>query len=99
MEYGASSTLTAVPSPGVHKNFHFHVAKLFLMIRISLSQDSFKLGRAKTSDYVIRESDMGSSRWLTAVSKCQCEIIKNDKGVFLKDRSSNGENLTMNIYN
>jgi len=58
--------------------------------RISLSQDSFKLGRAKTSDYVIRESDMGSSRWLTAVSKCQCEIIRNDKGVFLKDRSSNG---------
>lgn len=58
--------------------------------RISLSQDSFKLGRAKTSDYVIRESDMGSNRWLTAVSKCQCEIIKNDKGVFLKDRSSNG---------
>ena len=69
------------------------------MIRISLSQDSFKLGRAKTSDYVIRESDMGSSRWLTAVSKCQCEIIKNDKGVFLKDRSSNGENLNMkNIW-
>jgi len=58
--------------------------------RISLSQDSFKLGRAKTSDYVIRESDMGSSRWLTAVSKCQCEIIRIDKGVFLKDRSSNG---------
>ena len=55
-----------------------------------MSQDSFKLGRAKTSDYVIRESDMVSSEWLFAVSKCQCEIMKNDKGVFLKDSSSNG---------
>ena len=35
---------------------------------------------------------MGSHRWLTAVSKCQCEIIKNNQGVFLKDRSSNGAN-------
>jgi len=58
--------------------------------RLALSQDSFKLGRANTCDYVIRESDMGTHRWLTAVSKCQCEIIKNTQGVFLKDRSSNG---------
>ena len=33
---------------------------------------------------------MGTHRWLTAVSKCQCEIIRNTQGVFLKDRSSNG---------
>ena len=26
---------------------------------------------------------------MTAVSKCQCEIIRNTKGVYLKDRSSN----------
>jgi hypothetical protein len=26
---------------------------------------------------------------LTAVSKCQCEIIRNTQGVYLKDRSSN----------
>ena len=39
--------------------------------------------------YVIKESDMGSQRWMTAVSKCQCEIIR-EKGVFLRDRSSNG---------
>ena len=41
-------------------------------------------------DYVIRESDMGGIKWLTTVSKVQCEIIKNDKGIFLKDKSSNG---------
>ena len=58
--------------------------------RIALRTENYKLGLAKTSDYVIRESDMGSNRWLTAVSKVQCEIIKNKTGVFLKDRSSNG---------
>lgn len=58
--------------------------------RIALKIDSFKLGRANTSDYVIRESDMGNTRWLTAVSKVQCEIMKMKEGVFLKDRSSNG---------
>jgi len=58
--------------------------------RIALSQESFKLGRATSCDYVIKESDMGSMRWLTAVSKCQCEIIKNKLGIFLKDKSSNG---------
>eukprot|EP00092_Neocalanus_flemingeri_P094274 GFUD01119867.1.p1 GENE.GFUD01119867.1~~GFUD01119867.1.p1 ORF type:complete len:515 (-),score=128.52 GFUD01119867.1:119-1663(-) len=58
--------------------------------RIALRQDSYKLGRAATCDYVIRESDMGTHRWLTAVSKCQCEIVRNKQGVFLKDRSSNG---------
>ena len=40
--------------------------------------------------YVIKESDMGSQRWMTAVSKCQCEIIRENKGVFLRDCSSNG---------
>jgi len=58
--------------------------------RIPLSSDSFRLGRGKTSDYVIRESDMGSNKWLTAVSKVQCEVIKLPTGVFLKDFSSNG---------
>jgi len=58
--------------------------------RIALRQESFRLGRATTCDYVIRESDMGTHRWLTAVSKCQCEILKTPQGVFLKDRSSNG---------
>ena len=47
-------------------------------------------GRAKISDNVIRESDMGGSKWLNAVSKCQCEIVKNSSGVFLRDKNSNG---------
>ena len=29
-------------------------------------------------------------KWLTTVSKVQCEIIKDSRGVFLKDKSSNG---------
>lgn len=41
-------------------------------------------------DYVIKESDMGDLKWLTTVSKVQCEIIKNSNGIFLKDKSSNG---------
>ena len=33
---------------------------------------------------------MGDKKWLAGVSKIQCEILKTDKGVFVKDRSSNG---------
>ena len=58
--------------------------------RIPLKTDVFRFGRASSCDYVIRETDMGDKKWLTAVSKIQCEIIKTDKGVFVKDRSSNG---------
>jgi len=58
--------------------------------QIPLSSDSFKLGRGSLMDYVIKESDMGSSKWLTAVSKCQCEIFRDSKGVFIRDHSSNG---------
>ena len=58
--------------------------------RLALKQEMFRLGRAMTSDYVIRESDMGGSKWLNAVSKCQCKIVKNSSGVFLRDKSSNG---------
>ena len=56
--------------------------------RLALNQEIFRLGRAKISGYVIRESDMGGSKWLNAVSKCQCEIVRNS--VFLRDKSSNG---------
>ena len=41
--------------------------------RIALKQNMFRLGRAKIRA-VIRESDKGSSKWLNAVSKCQCKI-------------------------
>ncbi|XP_023327885.1 serine/threonine-protein kinase Chk2 [Eurytemora carolleeae] len=58
--------------------------------RLALSTDSFKLGRGRSMDYVIRESDMGSAKWLTAVSKVQCEIIKSGTEVFVRDHSSNG---------
>ena len=37
--------------------------------RLLLKQEMFRLGQAKTSNYVIRESDMGGSKWLNAVSK------------------------------
>ena len=43
--------------------------------RLALKQEMFRLGRAKTSDYVIREFDVGGSKWLNVVSKCQCEIV------------------------
>ena len=33
---------------------------------------------------------MGSTKLLTAISKCQCEIVKEDQTAFLIDRSSNG---------
>ena len=33
---------------------------------------------------------MGGSKWLNAVSKCQCEIFINETGVFLRDKISNG---------
>ena len=50
----------------------------------------FWLGRAKTSDYVIMESDMGSSKWPNAVTKCQCEIVKNSTVVIFRDKRSSG---------
>ena len=34
-----------------------------------------------------RQSDMGSEKWWTAISKCQCEIIKDKGGVFLRSSS------------
>ena len=58
--------------------------------RLALKQKIFRLGRAKISNYVIRESDKGSSKWLNAVSKCQCEIVTNSTGVFLREKKSNG---------
>ena len=53
--------------------------------RLTLKQEMFRLGRDKTS-----ESDIGGSKWLNAVSKCQCEFVMNNIGVFLWDNSSNG---------
>ena len=58
---------------------------------IPLKTDVFRFGRASSCDYVIRETDMGDKKWLTAVSKIQCEIIKTDKSLFVKDRSGNEE--------
>ena len=61
--------------------------------RIPLNKDKdvpFRLGRASSCDYVIRETDMGDKKRLGAVSKTQCEIRKTIEGVFVKDTSSNG---------
>ena len=58
--------------------------------RLALKQKMFRLDGVKISDYVIRESDMGGSKWLNAVSKCQCEIVMNSTGVFIREKSSNG---------
>ena len=53
-------------------------------------QNIFRRGRAKISEYVIREFDKGGSKWLNAVSKWQCEIAMNNTWVFLREKSSNG---------
>jgi len=59
--------------------------------RIALIQESYKLGRGKQSDYMVKESDMGGSKWHTAVSKVQCEFMREKNGdIFIKDHSSNG---------
>jgi len=58
--------------------------------RIPLYTDSFNMGRGRSNDYVIKESDMGGVKWLSSISKVQCQIIKWPTGVFLKDLSSNG---------
>ena len=55
----------------------------FTIPRLALKQRMFRLGRAKIKDYVIRESDKGGSKWLNAVSKCQCNIVMKSTGVFL----------------
>merc|ERR1719391_512600 len=47
--------------------------------RIPLVKDVFRFGRASSCDYVIREKDMGDMKWLTAVSKNQCEIFRDKK--------------------
>ena len=58
--------------------------------RINLSTDSYKIGRT-AGDYVVQLSDMGDERLYNSVSSTQCEIIKTDVGVFLKDFSTNGK--------
>ena len=45
--------------------------------RLALKQKMLRLDQAKISDSVIRKSDSGESKWLNAVSKCQCEIVMN----------------------
>ena len=54
--------------------------------RLALKQKMFRLGRAKISDYVIGESDKGSSKWLNAVSKSQCEIVMKSLESFSRKR-------------
>ena len=58
--------------------------------RLALKLKMSRLERAKINDFVIRESDKGGSKWLNAVSKCQCKIVINSTGVFLREKSSNG---------
>ena len=58
--------------------------------RINLTSESFTLGRASSCHYVIKETDMGGIKWLEAVSLIQCEIFKNNEGIFIRDCSSNG---------
>ena len=49
-----------------------------------------RLGRAKISDYVIKEFDKSNSKWLNSVLKCQCKTVMKSAGVFLRNKSSNG---------
>ena len=60
----------------------------FTFPRLALKQKMFRLGRAKINNYIIRESDKGGSKWMNAVSKCQCKIVMNSTGVFLRKKSS-----------
>ena len=58
--------------------------------RLALKQEMFQTGRAKTSDYVIMVSNLGSSKWPNVVTKCQYKIVINRTGVCLREKSSNG---------
>ena len=57
---------------------------------LALKQKMVRLGLAKINKYSIREIEKGGSKWLNAVSKCQCKIVMNSTGVFLREKSSNG---------
>jgi len=57
--------------------------------RIPLTGEKFKIGR-REGDYIIQMSDLGDMRVFSAISKTQCEIVRTEEGVFLKDCSSNG---------
>ena len=55
--YGASSTLIAVPFPGFLKRMKREenvFSRGIFFIRLPLRTDAFRLGRAKSCDYVIR---------------------------------------------
>ena len=42
-------------------------------------------------DFIISASMLGDSRWFNTISQTQCEISRDEDGVFLTDLSSNGE--------
>ena len=71
----------------IRKKIHKVLKMSKKYFRIPLSSDIFKLGCGKACDYVIRESDMGSKKLLTAVSKCQCEIVKENQTAFIIDKT------------
>ena len=58
--------------------------------RHALKQEMFRLGLANASNYVIMATNMGSSKRPNAVTKCQCDIVRNSTGVFFRDKSSSG---------
>ena len=64
--------------------------------RLTLKQKMFQLNHSKITDYFIRESDKGGSKWLNVVSQCQCKIVINSTGVFLRENISNGFWVTSN---
>ena len=71
------------------RNVWYVVVIFSILGKASLNCTSEPYGRAKIRDYVIRESDKGDSKWLNVVSKCQCKIVLNSTGVFLREKSSN----------
>ena len=56
-----------------------------------MREEKFRVGRASSCEYSIKESDMGDIRWFTTVSKVQFEIYRDNKDIFLTDCSSNGK--------
>ena len=61
--------------------------------RILLKTDVFRFSLASSCDnvdFVIRGMDMGDKKWLTAISKIQCEIIKTEKSTEAEDLLEQG---------
>lgn len=70
-----------LPSQGLEVSGVGSTRTAALSPEFPLKTDVFRFSRASSCDYVIRGDGHGDKKWLTAVSKIQCKIIKTDEGV------------------